>query len=242
MAAFREHITFSSLLGIGYGIASCTVLGFTPTQGALAGWLTGIAGMLPDLDSESGRPKRELFSVVAAIAPMFLVHHVLRWLQLPYDAETILLTMILLYIGVRFGLSEVVNRLSVHRGMFHSLPALVIAADIAYLGYPGRTVGSKLLMAGGVAVGFLSHLVLDEVYSVQLSGMAVRLKKSAGSALKLVGPSFMPNIVTFSLCGTLTYAVLTQMGVLDRPTGEPGRVLQQADERAREAERALVPR
>jgi hypothetical protein len=233
MAAFREHITFSMLLGVGYGVASSTVLGFTPIQGCLAAGLTGIAGMLPDLDLDTGRPGKEMFGVVAAIAPMFLVHHVLTWLRLPYDAETILLTMIVLYFGIRFGVQFIVNKLSIHRGMFHSIPAMLIAADIAYLGYPGRTMGVKLLMAGGVIVGFLSHLILDEIYSVEWNGVAVRMKKSAGSALKVAGPTFLPNVFTFALCGTLTFAVLTQMGLLNGP-GRGPKALQQADQRAAE--------
>lgn len=220
MAAFREHITFSTLLGAGYGVAASTVLGFTPTQGILAAALTGIGGMLPDIDLDDGRPGREIFSFVAAIAPMFLVHHVLRFFKLPYEAETILLTLISLYIIVRFGVSELVNRLSIHRGMFHSIPAMFIAADIAYLGYPGPNIKSKILMATGVAIGFLSHLILDEIYSVELNGVAVRLKKSAGSALKIAGPSFVPNVFTFALFCTANFAVLSQMGVLDPPAVE----------------------
>lgn len=242
MAAFREHITFSGLLGLGYGVAGSTVLGFTPTQGILAGWLTAIAGMLPDLDLDTGRPGRELFSVVAAIAPMFLVHHVLAWLNLPYDSETILLTMIVLYLAIRFGVAELVNRLSIHRGMFHSIPAMIIAADIAYLGFPGRTTGVKLLMAGGVVIGYLSHLILDEIYSVEFSGVLVKVKKSAGSALKIAGPTFIPNVFTFALCGTLTFAVLAQMGVIAGPGGRTGApVLRQADTRA-DAPELPVPR
>jgi hypothetical protein len=233
MAAFREHITFSTLLGVGYGVAGSTVLGFTPTQGALAAALTGVAGMLPDLDLDTGRPGREMFSVVAAIAPMFLVHHVLRWLNLPYDAETVLLTMFALYFGIRFGVQAIVNRLSIHRGMFHSIPAMVIAADITFLGYPGRTMAVKLLMAGGVVVGYLSHLVLDEIYSVEVSGVLVRVKKSAGSALKIAGPAFLANVFTFALCGTLTFAVLTQMGILNGPSDGP-KALREANQRAAE--------
>jgi hypothetical protein len=70
-------------------------------------------------------------------------------------------------------------------------------------------------MGTGVAIGFLSHLILDEIYSVELNGVAVRLKKSAGSALKIAGPSFVPNVFTFALFCTMNFAVLNQMGVLD---------------------------
>ncbi len=220
MAAFREHITFSTLIGAGYGVVASTVLGFSPTQGILAAALTGMAGMLPDVDLGTGRPSREIFGVLAAIAPMFLVHHVIRYLKLPYDAETILLTLIALYFIIRYGVARLINRLSVHRGMFHSIPAMFIAADIAYLGYPGPNIRSKILIATGVAVGFLSHLILDEIYSVEWNGVAVRLKKSAGSALKIAGPRFVPNVFTFALFCTANFAVLSQMGVLDRPAAD----------------------
>jgi hypothetical protein len=231
MAAFRVHVTFSSLLGLGYGVASATILGFTPTQGALAGWMTSLAGMLPDLDLDTGRPGKEIFGVTAAIAPMFLVHHLMRWGRMSFNADTVLLLLILLYLAIRFGVAEMVNRLSVHRGMFHSIPAMFIAADIAFLGYPGTTVGSKVLMAGGIVVGFLSHLILDEIYSVDFSGATIRLKKSAGSALKIAGPCFVPNIFTFALCATLTYAVLVQSGALESPAAAvPGKRVMQANQ------------
>ena len=50
-----------------------------------------------------------------------------------------------------------------------------------------------------VAIGFLSHLVLDELYSVQWSGVRVTLKKSSGSALKMFGPEFVPNAMAYML-------------------------------------------
>ena len=43
---------------------------------------------------------------------------------------------------------------------------------------------------GGVMVGFLSHLLLDELYSVDIRGVKVKLNKYAGTAVKLASPSF----------------------------------------------------
>ena len=63
----------------------------------------------------------------------------------------------------------------------------MIFGEIAFLLAPSDNVGPKLLMAGAVVAGFLSHLLLDEIYSVDCHGL--RLKKSFGTALKLWGHS-----------------------------------------------------
>ncbi|MGD9855211.1 MAG: metal-dependent hydrolase [Planctomycetaceae bacterium] len=227
MAAYREHITVSTMLGVGYGLGATFVLQFTPAQGALAAWLTALGGMLPDLDSESGRPVREMFGLVAAIAPLALVGRVTSWLGLPSDPEIIMLLIVVMYLAIRYGGSSLVGAVSVHRGMFHSFPAMAIAAEATYLIYPSQLTTVKLLMACGTATGFFSHLLLDEMYSVQWAGVRLKLKKSAGSAMKLFGKPFVPNVVTYSLLAVLTYAMLVDAGLIQPK--EPATLLRQAD-------------
>lgn len=217
MAAFREHVTCSTLLGVVYGAGCSWLLSFSPVQGILAAALTGVAGMLPDLDSDSGRPVRELFGFVAAIAPLFLVRRVLGWLNLPADSENVLLSILLLYAGIRYGLKWLVGKLSVHRGMFHSIPAMFIAGQLTFLGYPSTLTTVKAMMAAAVGLGFLSHLVLDEIYSVQVRGVTVNLKKSSGTAVKMTGPTMIPNVFAYALWATLSYAVLDDAGLIVHP-------------------------
>ena len=227
MAAYREHITVSTILGLGYGAGATFALGFTPTQGALAAWLTALGGMLPDLDSESGRPVREMFGLVAAIAPLALVGRVIGWLGLPNDLEITMLLIVVMYLAIRYGGRTVIGAISVHRGMFHSFPALAIAAEATYLCYPSDLTTVKLLMASGTAVGFFSHLLLDEMYSVQWAGIRIKLKKSAGSAMKLFGKPLVPNVVTYSILSLLTYAMLVDAEVIQPKV--PQSVFRQAD-------------
>lgn len=222
MAAYREHITVSSMLGVGYGLGATLAFGFTPAEGIFAAWLTGIGGMLPDLDSESGRPVREIFGLTAAVGPLVMLRRVQQWSGLPGDTENMMVLFLVMYLAVRYGLAALVARFSVHRGMFHSIPALAIAAEIVYLGYPSDAVAPKMLMAGGVAIGFLSHLLLDEIYSVQWSGVRIKLKKSAGSAMKFFGNSTLPNIVTYTLLLGLSYLMLTDAGIIGPPVNAPG--------------------
>jgi hypothetical protein len=103
-------------------------------------------------------------------------------------------------------------RITVHRGMFHSLPAALIAAEIVFLAHDHPGLTDKLVLSGGVFVGFLSHLVLDEIYSVDISGVVPKLKASAGSALKLASKSVPASFVTWLMLGLLTYAIGVEQG------------------------------
>lgn len=230
MASFREHITFSAALGVGYGCLAHFYAGYTPQQGALAGCLAGIGGMLPDLDLPTGRPGREIFSLTAAVAPLILVGRVLRVTQLPKDTETTMLCVVAMYLVIRYGLAEVVKRLSTHRGMFHSVPSMVIAGQLVYLGYPSNFISVKLLMGLGVALGFLSHLLLDEIWSFTWKGGLPSLKKSSGTAIKMFGEQFLPNAVTFALLATTSFFMLEDLGLIERSPTESSTAQTDSDE------------
>lgn len=209
MANFRGHITVSGLLGVGYGVGAVTVGGFTPIQGALAGGLTTIGGLLPDLDLENSTPSRELFGLAAAVAPLVLMPHLARW---GGSHEAAICLAVAIYLGIRYFGATLFGKLSVHRGMFHSIPAMLIVAELMFLGYPADRMGTRVLMSGAVAAGFLSHLILDELFSVQFTGIRLKLAKSAGSAMKLVGSNLPANILAYTLLGLLTYGVFVEAG------------------------------
>lgn len=212
MADFRTHVTVSGVLGAGYALLA-TSSGHTGVQAVLAGLLTGCAGMLPDLDSDTGKPLREVFGLTAALAPILMRERLLRF---GGNAESALLLGILVYVTIRYGASTILGLLTVHRGMFHSLPAAAIAGELTFLGYESPVIGVRLLMSGGVILGFLSHLILDEVYSVQWNGLKVRLKSSAGSAMKFFGSEFIPNVVCWGMLGALSWISLQQSQLIER--------------------------
>ncbi len=213
MASYRGHLLFSSALGIGYGALGLLQLSIPRGPALLAAGLTAVGGLLPDLDSASGVPQRATFGLLGVVAPLLLLRRLLHH-SAPLD-ETIVLVG-LAYVVIRYGLSYLFKHLTVHRGMFHSIPAMLIAGMVVFLLDPGSDLKARLFLAGGVMLGFLSHLVLDELWSVDFMGM--HLKKSAGSALKLASKS---------LGATLTcYALLAALGLLawrdlTAPTGPP---------------------
>jgi hypothetical protein len=203
MASFRGHIAFASVLGGVYGGVGSVMFGLDWGPVFLGAGLTAIGGLMPDLDSDSGVPVRELFSLAAVVTPLLLVkrlHHA------GLTPEQILAMMAGVYVLVRYGGAALFKHITVHRGMFHSIPAMLIAGLLIYLADHQADPRVRLFLAGGVMIGFLSHLVLDEIYSVDFLGRKlVRLNKYAGTAVKFYSPSWTATLTTYAILFSLGY-------------------------------------
>jgi hypothetical protein len=82
--------------------------------------------------------------------------------------------------------------------MWHSLPAAAVVGLLAFLLVTGAELPIRLYKAAAVVLGFLVHLVLDEIWSVQIRRGRLRIKKSFGTALKLFTTKAMwPNVSTY---------------------------------------------
>jgi hypothetical protein len=92
--------------------------------------------------------------------------------------------------------------------LFHSIPALAIVGLGMFLIYPSDNVRLRLFLSGAVVIGFLSHLILDEIYSVDFMGARLRLNKYAGSALKLVSKSWTATLTTYLVLALLAWRVV----------------------------------
>ncbi len=182
MANFRTHVTVSSLCGVGFAALGAVTLDLPLESCILAGGLCGLAGMLPDLDSNNSVPLREILAFSAAITPLLMAE---RFESLGLSHTGITLAGACVYLLVRFGGGSLLKQCTVHRGMFHSLPAALIAGLAAFLICDGIDPHLRVFKAGAVFVGFVSHLILDEFYSVERGEGKLRLKKSFGTALKL---------------------------------------------------------
>jgi hypothetical protein len=206
MASYRGHLLFSSALGIAYGGLAAWQLSVGRGPILLGAGLTAVGGLLPDLDSDSGVPVRATFGLLGVVAPLLLLRSLLHD-NAPLD-ETIVLVA-LAYVVIRYVLSHLFKHLTVHRGMFHSLPAMVIAGMIVFLMDNGSDLTGRLFLSGGVMIGFLSHLVLDELCSVDFMGM--HLKKSAGSALKLASKSLPATLICYGILAGLAFLTWRQV-------------------------------
>lgn len=210
MADFKTHLTFSTTLGVAYGGAAYGLFDLPAETCILAGGLCSVSGMLPDIDSNSGKPLRESLAFMAAVVPMMLAD---RLRSMGVSPETTVMAGAFVYIFVRFGLGYFLKHYTVHRGMFHSIPAVLIFGELAFLLASGEDTRLRAYKAGGVVLGYLSHLVLDEVYSVEWRRGWIHIKKSFGTALKMYsGKSLWANLSTYVKLALLSYVVFYEPG------------------------------
>lgn len=193
MADFKTHITVSTGLGIAYGAIGYSQFEIPIGTCIIAGGLCSLSGMLPDLDSDSGIPVRETLSFTSAVVPMFMME---RFERMGMSHASMVLAGGLMYFILRFVVWETFKRYTKHRGMWHSVPAAVIAAMIAFLICSCQEISLRLFCSWAVFLGFMSHLVMDELYAVDLNGRLV--KKSFGTAVKFLGKNRWANFTTYA--------------------------------------------
>jgi Na+/proline symporter len=182
MADFKTHLTGAAVVS---GIAAAAVMMTgVATHKAVVGYfaLGVVGGLLPDIDSDTSIPLRMAFSLLAVISCFLLAFH--------FDQRYSLAEMVFVWIAcfgiIRYGLFGLFTRITVHRGLIHSIPAGVAAGLLTtLLVYHTFAISPLQAWTCGVfmVLGFLVHLLLDELFSVNLRGM--QLKRSFGTAFTL---------------------------------------------------------
>lgn len=182
MANFSTHIGVATAAGIviaGSGLY-CNLWPLAQTPAMIV--LTGIGGIVPDIDADKSHSVRFIFTALAvltAFSALALTHSNLSWV-----ASTCL--ALACYIGVRDALGPLFRALTRHRASWHSLLAVttvtVLTVNMSFrcLGHPARLAWEHGMAVAG---GMLVHLFLDECFSFDLEG--ARFKRSFGTALKL---------------------------------------------------------
>jgi hypothetical protein len=223
LGSYRQHLGFASVLGVAYAVAAFFYTGIHWLYGSVAALLAAISGLLPDLDSDSGVEMKGftgMLGVLVAVA----VWEGLGKVHPPPAFELHLWATVLSYVTVRHGIRRIASRLTVHRGISHSIPTGAVWGALVYLYYPCQTHSLRVVMAAAVMLGFLSHLLLDEVCSVDLSG--ARLNKAFGTAIKFWAPSAWSTVAVYLLLSYLTWRILDQwpegdLWTLGPPPPEP---------------------
>ena len=162
MANFKTHVSVAAALSgvLATGFLAAGVA--TPKDVWLYFAMGTVGGILPDIDADHSIPGRMFFSffaLVVAFLTLFSRAGV-------YSIVELSLLWVATYVVVRHVIFKLFASFSVHRGVFHSLLAAIWMSGLF------------------VSVGYVIHLVLDEIYSVDLTG--ARVKRSFGTALKLI--------------------------------------------------------
>jgi len=181
MANFNTHLNGA--------FAVSGILGLTIYKASLiddSGFLICVAlgtigGLLPDLDSDNSTPIKLGFNIASFIFAFGLVMH--------WRSELSLLALIALWLAgygfMRYVVFQIFTSMTVHRGVIHSVPYMaILGLGLTYLSY--YVVHNPLTASWFYGLflfgGAMVHLLLDEMYSVNLSGMT--MKRSSGTAMK----------------------------------------------------------
>lgn len=183
MANFTTHIAVGTV--VSGALATLTLAAnVIPHDSLVAVTLAGVLGsVLPDIDLKDSRPSRAMFAGLG----IFFSFAVLFACAGKFSIIELWILWLGTLVGVRYGLHAVFHRIATHRGIWHSLLATVFCGLITAVVFKyilAEADGICWLAAGFLAIGYLTHLVLDELYSVDV--MDTRLKASFGTALKLL--------------------------------------------------------
>jgi hypothetical protein len=207
MGNYRQHVAFASSLGCGYAVAAYFLAGLHWLYGSVAALLATLGGLLPDLDSPSGVEMKGFTGILGVLGALAVWQEVGK-VHPPPAFELHLWMMVATFAIIRHGLSRTVSHLAVHRGISHSFPTLVVWTELTYLHYPSDSHPVRLMMGAAVGLGFFSHLLLDEICSVDLRG--ARLNKAFGTAMKMWAPSVWSTLAMYCILSYLTHQAIQQ--------------------------------
>ncbi len=199
MASFRAHFSVGILLGVA-SVAGLVSFALADEASFFVAIFVSavIGGIMPDMDSDSGIPFHVTFGVLSCIAGSLALLHVLK--TTPHDYQ--------LLIGYSVGAMFLVwvvggaifKRFTRHRGMAHSIPAAILAGLLTFIiaqKYGFRETDAFLL-ALSLTIGYIGHLVLDEIWAaVNFHGMPFIPNKAFGSALKFFSQDKLANACVY---------------------------------------------
>lgn len=202
MANFRQHISFGFIC-TGLLTAPLLAAGYITTSQASLLWLTGTLGsIIPDIDSDNAFALDIVFMSIS----LLLIYSVLNNFALNRSGLEII-GMVTGTFTLCLMLRLLFQRLTVHRGAVHSLLAAVFFGLVAcvFTRYVNQVPATTAWLAGSfMTIGAISHLILDEIYSVDL--MNVTIKRSFGSAFKVISLKHWPgNLLLLAGCAGLWY-------------------------------------
>jgi len=195
VANFKTHFsvgaTSSAILsGV---LLSMEVL--SPTQAIMAFGIGTFGSLLPDIDADNSKSIEIAFTIISLLITILFVFAKTA----VYSIIELLSMAGVVFYTVRFGFIGVFRKISRHRGMFHSIPlGLIWGVATAILMHAFFGLDSLVSWVYGIMMsfGYMIHLILDEIYSVDLENR--RVKKSAGTALKLFTPYAVQNILIYA--------------------------------------------
>lgn len=202
MANFNTHFTVATTVS-GLVAGSLLLTNLATPKSCILYWLIGsFGGILPDIDSPRSIPARIVFNGLALLLASFSV-----WTQIDHPNFSLfhfIFLWIAVFIPARYVLIYSFKKLTVHRGNFHSILAILFVGFLTTaFCYHGLHIRAFVAWGCGffMSLGYFVHLSLDELYSVDVSNR--KLKKSFGTALKIASLRYKLGSLLL-LCATVS--------------------------------------
>lgn len=204
MASFSTHLVVATVASASIAVLATSVQLIALKDSLEFIFLGIIGGLLPDIDSRHSKPAKLIFNTLGVL----IAFTALWFYKSDYAIQYLVVIAISSFVFVRYIIFALFTRLTIHRGIFHSLLAAaffaLLSICISYYLLHCRVLQAWL---GGcfVAFGFIIHLLLDECYSVDLANK--RIKKSFGTALKLWNYKNLTASLIMALLTLLLYGI-----------------------------------
>ena len=201
MANFNTHFIVGATAT---SVLSGTLLSMevlSPNEAALAFVLGTFGSLMPDIDADNSKSIGIAFTLISLLITTLAVFVK----SSTYSLVEMLLMAGVIFSLIRFGFIGIFRKVSKHRGMFHSVPvAFIWGVSTAIIMHLFFDLNALLSWSYGLMItwGYLVHLILDEIYSVDLGNR--RIKKSFGTALKF----FKFKTTTDKIQNIIIYATL----------------------------------
>ena len=158
------------------------------------GW---VGSIIPDIDSDTSKPRRIIFIGLGILLPPVLVYR-LSWVH--QSPERVVIFWGICALLILYPLKWFFKKYTRHRGVYHSIPAALIYGCLcALLAHHEEASRDLQLAISFVAtVGFLTHLTLDELWSVDFNGKVLSKKRSFGTALCFKSKHAKVNMILYT--------------------------------------------
>ncbi len=180
MAGFKTHTAVGAATGWGLSVFTY-MIGWTSNlyMSIIIFFATIIGSFLPDMDSNSGLPVQIIFGIYSYFAATLSLYFLY---ENGANIYLMVFTPIASFTFVKYVFEPFFKKYTAHRGIFHSFPAFIIAflATLFVANYLKLNILDKFAIALSIGLGYFSHLLLDEIYSVNfLLGKSKKRKKES---------------------------------------------------------------
>ena len=206
MAGFKTH-----LFG---GMAGGDILALTGylqghinlKEAGVVAVLGTLGGLLPDLDSDTGKPLRLLFQLLSILIPMSFYYLLKEYFT--REVTITLLFFTISYVAIQYLLCPLIKKLTVHRGIMHSIPFALLCGQVTYLLFFKISHRVAFYYALAVFLGALIHLVIDEYYAISFKGFVPQFGRFSGTALAFYSSNLWTTLFVYFLLFATGYLIV----------------------------------